>query len=47
MSLMDRILSGAANVMIFGIVVLVICAAVLVTWWDATEGSGQHEDAQR
>lgn len=47
MSFVDRLLLSAAKLGIFGIVVLLIAAAVLVTWWQATEGAGPHENTQR
>lgn len=47
MSFMEKILAGASYVMMAGVVILVIAAAIMVTWWGATEGSVQHEDAKR
>lgn len=47
MSFMEKILAGASWLMIAGIVLLVIYAAILVTWWGATEGSGQHGHTKR
>ena len=47
MSIMDTILMGASCIGIAAIVIIIIAAAITVTWWEATEGRACHESAQR
>lgn len=48
MNLLNMLLVGATGIMLAGILVLLIAAAVMITWWEATEeGSHAHENAKR
>lgn len=47
MNFMDYILMGASCIGIAAIIIIIIAASIMMTWWEATEGSGAHENAQR
>ena len=47
MNFMDYILMGASCIGIAAIVIIIIASSIMVTYWEATEGSACHESAQR
>lgn len=46
MNFMDYILMGISGIGIAAIVIIVIAASLMVTWWEATGGIA-HENAKR
>lgn len=47
MSFTDKLLIALDCVMIAGLVVCIVGGALLGTWYEVTEGSGQNESAKR